>query len=443
METNATSSIQRCVVAAAATALCAGLGCNGQIDVSGRTGGAAATSSATGSNGSTSGSGTAAASSSGTGTGGSGTGVATSSGSSSGTTAGSSTGTTGLPPLVDGGYVFCSLAPDSGLFPDAGPPNWICQPGTYFCDLEHPGQCQQCRSDSDCQNAALATYDPRRPHCDTFAFLPGYQGFCEQCLVDADCVALDAGDVCDRTPASRPGVVDSDVVDVGYDSCTPDAGTCLPDSCESAQSCDWDSGACSGAYYTGRAPCHTDFDCAASTVPGLFCSADAGCVECRDESDCLRAGRVHDGLSTCCVDASSCGGVSGTVSRGAPPTATAALMNSGAAVCSTRGVTAAAHPTRIAQTPASPSALAASAAERSLAAPTRIVPRASRATPPEPVMRGVTMAGNAWPPSPTATSPTSPATTERESTVQTPERSGATNVGTGATALWAWPASQT
>src|ERR1700722_16290761 len=117
-------------------------------------------------------------------TGGTNNGGSTSGGTSSGSIgfAGSSTGAP-LPPFIDGGYVFCAVAdsPLGGPFDDGGPANWMCTPGTYFCDLvDPPGNCFQCRSDADCANSGLPTYDATRPRCDLLSGVPGFQNFCQE-----------------------------------------------------------------------------------------------------------------------------------------------------------------------------------------------------------------------------------------------------------------------
>ena len=148
--------------------------------------------------GSTSGSG-ALSSAGSSGSASSGTSTGSSSGGSSGqASSGSSGGSTTGTAYVDGGFVFCTV-PDGG---NGNPVGWLCPAGTYLCDLSgNTGNCFQCRSDADCRDQNLPTYDPRRSRCDLDSGIPGYQGFCQQCLGNADCDGNSAGAICDVSPS--------------------------------------------------------------------------------------------------------------------------------------------------------------------------------------------------------------------------------------------------
>ncbi len=174
-------SVQR-ISWAVACALMAG--CTGTTATTAGSGFGLSSSASTGTSGGTVGSGTGA-SSAGSGTTGA-SGGSSSGASSSGTTTGP------LPAYVDGGYVFCAIGGGDALV------NWMCQAGTYFCGI--PGACAQCRSDSDCVDQDLPTYDPLRPHCDLDSGVGGYWGFCQQCVRNADCAGQPGGNECDLYP---------------------------------------------------------------------------------------------------------------------------------------------------------------------------------------------------------------------------------------------------
>ncbi len=281
----------------AVAAACALAGCMTSTVAPATTAASAASGSAAG-EGSSTGAG-AVASSGGT----TAQGLGSTSGGSGSGSGGSSTGSPASP-YVDGGYVFCSL-PNA----DGGPARWLCQPGTYFCDPSgNPGTCFQCRSDADCADRSLPTYDPLRPRCDLDSGLGGYQGFCQECLDNADCAGSPAGMLCDLNPAYPPNGLEPPVEALGFESCGRVQTDCRqeggPPCSVSNQVCDPFNGQCEA-----RSPsCTTDQDCAGLLVasgssrsgspylPNPYC-VDGGCTfcsggvcpnnnACRSDSDC-------------------------------------------------------------------------------------------------------------------------------------------------------------
>ena len=266
--------------------------------------------------------------------------VASNSGSTGGGASGGSTsagasssGSTGAPnspsPFVDGGYVFCALpsAPDAGPFGDGGPAAWLCQPGATFCDLGGDiGNCFQCRSDGDCANPSLPSYDPRRPYCDLRSGVPGYQGFCQQCLDNADCAGNPAGPLCDLNPDYPSGALVSNIELGGFEACGALITDCRLDGgplCDGPnQVCDSDGGLC----VTRLNNCRTDADCAGQLffylpipycLDGGYCSscdgglcADDGCLSSVDcgNPDNNHAGLICSDYKCTCVNSLACGG---------------------------------------------------------------------------------------------------------------------------------------
>ncbi len=163
--------------------------------------------------------GTSASSASASATGASASGTTTAGATSSSSAGPSSTGggttSTPLPPIVDGGYVFCT----SKVRADGGAVSWMCIPGTYLCNLAHAGSCFQCDSDADCANRALPTYDPNRLRCDLTSGIPGYDHSCQQCLSGADCAGNPAGPFCDTTPSYPPKWFEPPIETMGFEAC--------------------------------------------------------------------------------------------------------------------------------------------------------------------------------------------------------------------------------
>jgi len=192
----------------------------------------------------------------------------TSSGSS--TSGGSSTG--GAFVVGDGGYVVCSGRPNG----DGAPAAWLCQPGTYFCDLTgSQGDCFQCRSDADCLDDAVPTYDPSRPRCDLDSGILGYQGFCQQCLQSSDCAANPAGPFCDLDPeypfdglpSSPASSLEPPTETLGFEACAERPADCRldggPDCNALNETCDAANGFCEPR----SSNCAGDQDCAGLLVP--------------------------------------------------------------------------------------------------------------------------------------------------------------------------------
>lgn len=201
----------------------------------------------------------------GSGTGTSGSGSTGSSAASSSGGSGTTGGTAGTPPppIIDGGYVFCfvSDSPVGGPDRDGGAVSWMCEPGTYLCDLQGPpGNCFQCLSDSDCANRGLPTYDRNRPRCDLASGVSGYQNFCVECVGNDDCAGNRADPFCDLA-APLYSEVDAPPPDlVGFEACGPIDTDCRVDGgprCDPDQFCSLDSGVCT----YGELPCATDAEC--------------------------------------------------------------------------------------------------------------------------------------------------------------------------------------
>ena len=255
---------------------------------------------------------------------------------------------------MDGGYVFCELpaASDAGPNGDGGVANWLCDPGTYFCDLGGDiGNCFQCRSDADCAHRFAPTYEPGRPHCDLTSGIAGYQGFCQECLANSDCSGNAGGRFCDLNPTIPEALVDSSLETVGFETCIRITTDCRLDggpACGLDQFCDASSGQClarsgscvsdqdcAGFYsltnYNVPAPhcvsgacspcpsetcpalagypCHSDADCGnpTSSDAGLTCDMDSSECVCTDSSQCIGAWPVCEGLD------------GGNVNRGGEP----------------------------------------------------------------------------------------------------------------------------
>ena len=283
-------SVQR-ISWAVACALMAG--CTGTTATTAGSGSGLSSSASTGTSGGTVGSGTGA-SSAGSGTTGA-SGGSSSGASSSGTTTGP------LPAYVDGGYVFCAI--DGG---DA-PVNWMCQPGTYFCGI--PGACAQCRSDSDCVDQDLPTYDPLRPHCDLDSGVGGYWGFCQQCVRNADCAGQPGGTECDLNRALTEPAIET----LGFETCgtvrpgcpkgeSPGVGGCTPSTCRTDADC---AGAIAPAspsflgYPQEAEPYCVGGSC--SPFPSSFPSGFCPDCYCQLDSTC------SDGFSVCNEDTDHCG----------------------------------------------------------------------------------------------------------------------------------------
>ncbi len=206
---------------------------------------------------------------------------------------------------VDGGYVFCTaeVAVDGG----DETLNWMCQAGTYFCGLA--GACARCRSDSDCVDQSLPTYDPLRPHCDLDSGVGRYWGFCQQCVGNADCVGQPAGNQCDLNPA----LVEPGIETLGFETCatlgpgcanggSPGLGGCTPSTCRTDTDC---TGAIAPAspsflgYPQEAEPYCNGGTCGPypSSLPSGFCP---NCY-CQLDTTC------SDGFSVCDQDTDHCG----------------------------------------------------------------------------------------------------------------------------------------
>jgi len=236
-------------------------------------GGVGCTKASTGSSSTAGNVGTSAGVAAGSSSGGSGPGTGTGSGSTSGsaTSGGATTGTaSGGSPFVDGGYVYCSLpnAADAGPNGDGGAARWMCQPGTYFCDLSgNLGNCFQCRSDADCADQGLPTYDPLRPRCDLDSGIAGYEDLCQECLRNADCAGNPYGSLCDTNPTYPPNALEPPIEALGFETCGQIQTDCRleggPDCHVSNQICDAFSGQCEARSTS----CSTDQDCAGLLIP--------------------------------------------------------------------------------------------------------------------------------------------------------------------------------
>jgi hypothetical protein len=206
---------------------------------------------------------------------------------------------------VDGGYVFCT----SEVAVDGGDENfsWWCQPGTYFCGL--PGACAQCRSDADCADQDLPTWDPLRPHCDLDSGVGGYWGFCQQCVSNSDCVGQPGGTECDLNRALTEPAIET----IGFETCEtarpgcpngapPGLGGCIPSPCQTDADC---AGAIAPAtpsflgYPQEAEPYCIGGSCSPypSTFPAGFCP---NCF-CQNNVICA------DGVSVCNQDTDHCG----------------------------------------------------------------------------------------------------------------------------------------
>jgi len=184
--------------------------------------------------------------------------ASTSAGATSGGSSGTSGGTTGgdTTTITDAGYAFC-LSPNDA---DGGPAEWLCDPGTYFCEFNELGKCAQCRSDSDCANQAFPTYDPSRPRCDLHSGVFGYQGYCQECLDNADCAGNPAGLLCNLDSSFAQSFYGQPIAAIGFEACGKLQADCRLDGgprCAVGEACDQDSGQCD--YPSGY--CSTDRDC--------------------------------------------------------------------------------------------------------------------------------------------------------------------------------------
>ena len=314
------------------------IGCTKGQTSSASSGGTQISSGAGGSTGGATGSssgGTTQATASGTGS--------TSGASGGGPTGGTSGSSTGSP-FADGGYVFCLLAgaADAGPNGDGGTAIWMCRPGTYFCDLSGDlGNCTQCRSDRDCANQDLPTYDPLRPRCDLDSGVDGYQDFCQECLSDSDCAGSRAGAFCDLSPTYPPNGLEPPIVALGFETCGRIQTDCRlaggPLCLTANQICDPLNGRCEPR----PASCDTDQDCVGSLAPpsgspetgspyllrpycvnGVCNPCDGGvCPKnnaCGSDADCgnptsspagLHCEHVADGGPECaCTSSSQCSG---------------------------------------------------------------------------------------------------------------------------------------
>ena len=178
---------------------------------------------------------------------------------------------------MDGGYVFCFLASasDAGPNGDGGSATWECQAGTYFCDQSGDlGNCSQCRSDADCADQTLPTYDPLRPRCDLDSGVAGYQDFCQECLRNADCAGNSAGSLCDTNPTYPFSALEPPIEDVGFETCGRIQTDCRleggPNCHVASQICDPFNGQCEAR----SASCATDQDCKGLLTPPSVSPAD-------------------------------------------------------------------------------------------------------------------------------------------------------------------------
>ncbi len=249
--------------------LVASLGCAGSTRGASQSAGSLASTTSAGSPGTSSG-----ASSGGQGSGSGSSGLA-SGGSGTGSSGTGAAGNGGM--LIDAGYVFCATPQGA----DAGFSGWLCQPGTYLCDLDKPGTCFQCQNDGDCANPDLPTYDPNKFHCDLDSGVPGYQNFCQQCLEDFECTGNAAGAYCDTNPADLDGVIAT----VGFEACQANpSAACAPGSHSARGGClpgCVDDQDCAGLISSAQVP--------AAHCVGSACSlcGDGGCPNaCTGNSDC-------------------------------------------------------------------------------------------------------------------------------------------------------------
>jgi len=219
-------------------------------------------------------------------------------------TTGSSTGPP--PPIIDGGYVFC--AGDGGA-------SWLCPPGTYICDYLSGSlyNCLQCRSDADCANQALPTYDPNRLHC-------GFESFCQQCTKDADCVDNPAGPYCnlqyDSLQSVGFGFPAASILTVGYETCGQFELDCRVDAGESCRGLNElcsDAGSCEGI----DGYCETNEDCAGYLdvvpsflpVPAPYCVSNQ-CQPCApDGGYCIGPYGDCPSYGCNCTSDAQCGGL--------------------------------------------------------------------------------------------------------------------------------------
>ncbi len=248
--------------------------------------------------------------------------------------------------------MFCSLpdAADAGSNGDGGLAQWMCRPGTYFCDRTGDlGDCFQCRSDSDCADQSLPTYDPLRPRCDLDSGIAGYVNFCQECLSNADCAANPAGSLCDANPAYPPSALEPPIEALGFEDCGRVQTDCRleggPDCHAANQVCDPFNGECMAR----SASCTTDQDCVGLLVasgssltgspylPNPYC-VDGGCTSCpggvcptnntcQSDADCgnpssspasiqcqpfivrlLDGGIIDEGFQCACTSSAQCSG---------------------------------------------------------------------------------------------------------------------------------------
>jgi hypothetical protein len=205
-----------------------------------------------------------------------------------------------LPPITDGGYVFCSEG--SG---DGGERTWQCPPGTYFCDASSNFGCLQCRSDADCADESLPTFDRSRPRCDLHSGLSGHQNFCQQCLGDSDCEAFPRRPYCDidsnypLAPYSSTAIVN-----VGFETCGALPVDCRDDGGEVCSLTGLVCGSDSGLCVSRTGPCTSDADCGGavtvvefSAVVAPFCVSGT-CNPCPG-GDCPTGGGSCDNDSEC------------------------------------------------------------------------------------------------------------------------------------------------
>ncbi len=261
------------------------------------------------------------------------TGASSSSGGSTSGGASTSGGTSGGITFADGGYVSCSLpfAPYAGPEGGGGPAHWVCQPGTYTCDVSgNIGQCFQCQSDHDCANPELPTYDPKRPHCDVSSGVSGYQNFCQECVANSDCSTSSEGKYCDLNPAFPIGSSQPPIVNLGFEHCGKVLTDCRidggPPCAGNNQFCDPTNGVCA----THPGTCVDDKDCAGLIspynpyLPEPFCvngacnsCADGHCPTgfCQSDADCGNPSSLPSGLicdpatdQCSCTDSSQCSG---------------------------------------------------------------------------------------------------------------------------------------
>lgn len=111
----------------------------------------------------------------------------------------------------------------------------------------------------------------------------------------ASCAVAQPGDGSLPGPTGPPCAVGADC----SEGLVCKAGRCAPCVCPLAETCDLDTGACSGGATECQAPC----------LEGTFCSVSGSCIDegtCHGDGDCNQEGLVCDTELQACVGGSGC-----------------------------------------------------------------------------------------------------------------------------------------